>query len=375
MLSFQIDTELTKQLVALNDQISEKYALLQGLTKDQRESIHKYAWISSVGASTRIENAILTDSEIGWLDSILGKDGKASAFDAHREAVLNKLSKDKERSLEEVAGCRRVLLLIYEQAQSYLPLSESTLKGLHRELFRHYSKPGVKKGDYKTSPNSVIEYNHQTKEQKTIFKTADPGVQTSTAMHDLLDWYNQAIHHEPWPVAVAAELTYRFLAIHPFQDGNGRLGRALFLMSLLHAPGAKLSDVVFHMAVDRHIERHKEEYYIVLNQCSGGQFKTDPTEYRIQYFLKYMIKVLEGSLADVDFYIDRVHAYQKLSESALKVLNCFKDLPEIRIKPKTIREATGLPTRTVANVLDTLRKAEFIQRSGQGPATCYQLVF
>ena len=71
MLSFQIDTELTKQLVALNDQISEKYALLHGLSKEQREAIHKDAWISTVGASTRIENAILADSEIGWLDSIL----------------------------------------------------------------------------------------------------------------------------------------------------------------------------------------------------------------------------------------------------------------------------------------------------------------
>ena len=375
MLSFQIDTGLTKQLISLNEKISEKFALLQAISKSERETIHKYAWISTVGASTRIENAILTDSEIDWLDSVLGSDGKKSAFDAQRKTVVDKLSKDKERSAEEVAGCRSVLLLMYEQAKSYTPLTESTIKGLHRELLRHYSKPGIIRGDYKKQPNSVIEYNHETKEKKTIFKTADPGVETSMAMKELLEWYNKALNEEPWPVAVATELTYRFLAIHPFQDGNGRLGRALFLMSLLQAPSEKLANVIFHIAVDRHIERHKEEYYIVLNQCSDGKFSIDPTQYKMEYFLKYMIKILDGALGDVDFYIARVQAYQKLSESALKVLNCFRDLPENRIKPKRIREETGLPPRTVTNSLETLLKGEFIQRYAQGSATYYQILF
>ncbi|MEK6774900.1 MAG: hypothetical protein AABY64_13230 [Bdellovibrionota bacterium] len=85
MLSFQIDNELTKQLIALNEAISEKNALLGAISSQDREAIHHYAWISMVGASTRIENAILTDSEIDWLDSVLGKDAKKTAFDANRK--------------------------------------------------------------------------------------------------------------------------------------------------------------------------------------------------------------------------------------------------------------------------------------------------
>jgi len=225
MLSFQLDNQVTKQLIALNERIAEKYAFLESLPQDEKEDIHRYARISTVGASTRIENAILTDSEIDWLDSILSKDGKQTAFDAHKSQIENKLSKDKERSIKEVAGCRTVLLLVYEQAKEYLPLSEFTVRSLHHELLRHDTVPGMKKGEYKDKPNSVVEENHDTGERKNIFKTADPGIITQMAMKELIDWYNKTIQEEPWPIAVAVEFVFRFLAIHPFQDGNGRLGR------------------------------------------------------------------------------------------------------------------------------------------------------
>jgi Fic family protein len=194
-------------------------------------------------------------------------------------------------------------------------------------------------------------------------------------MQELVSWYNQAINKEPWSVAVACEFVFRFLAIHPFQDGNGRLGRALFLMALLQSPYNKLAHVVYYLAIDRYIERHKEEYYIILNQCSDGKFTIHSKEYKLEYFLRYMIKVLLGSLADIDFYIKRVDSLRTLSESALKVLECFKELPEVRIKPKDIQKKTGLPIRTVSNSLLTLLTAQFIQRQGQGSATYYQLVF
>lgn len=375
MLSFPIDSQVTKQLITLNEFIAEKYVFLESLPKDEKENIHRYAWISMVGASTRIENAILTDSEIDWLDSLLGKDGKQTALDAHRAEIENKLSKDKERSIEEVTGCRTVLLLIYEQAKNHLPLTEHTIRSLHHELLRHYSVSGIPKGAYKDKPNSVIEENHYTGEERMVFKTADPGIETEMAMKDLLEWYNKAIQEEPWSLAVACEFVFRFLAIHPFQDGNGRLGRALFLMSLLHSPNEKIGEVIYHMAIDRHIEKHKEEYYIVLNQCSDGVYKNDPKEYKIEYFLKYMIKVLQGAIADIDFYSKRAREFKKLPDKAVKLLDCFKEKAEVKVQTKDMIEATGFPKRTITTNLKILVEKEFIARYGQGAATYYQLIF
>ncbi len=375
MLSFQIDKKMTRQLMALNEQMAEKYAFLETLPKDEKAYIHRYARISMVGASTRIENAILTDSEIDWLDSILDKDGKQTALEVHGKEIKNRLSKDKERSVQEVVGCRTILLLIYEQARNYLPLTEFTLRSLHNELLRYDPRPGIKKGDYKDQPNSVIEENHDTGEKRIVFQTADPGVTTQMAMKDLVEWYNRAIKEEPWPLTVACELVYRFLAIHPFQDGNGRLGRAMLLMSLLHCSHEKFAKVVYYLAIDRHIEQHKEEYYIVLNQCSGGKYQPDRTQYKIEYFVKYMIKILQESMEDIDFYADRVKHYKKLSPSAAKILACFKEKAEEKIKTKELLEETGLPRRTITNALETLVEKNFIARYGQGAATYYQLVF
>ena len=119
----------------------------------------------------------------------------------------------------------------------------------------------------------------------------------------------------------------------------------------------------------------QEEYYIVLNQCSDGVYKVDPTQYKIQFFLKYIIKVLEEAMPDIDFYAKRAKAYKKLPESTIKVLECFKEKAEERIQTKDILEATGLPKRTITTSLKTLADKEFIARYGQGAATYYQLIF
>ena len=375
MLSFTLDNHLMRQLISLNDLVADKYALLKTLPKDELKNIHRWACISTLGASCRIENAILTDSEIDWLNSILENDGKQTSFNTHKKAIEDKLSKDRQRSIEEVASCRTALLLIYQQARDYLPFTELTLRALHHEILRHYSKQGLIKGNYKKRSNSVIEENAETGQRKVVFKTANPGIETQMAVKELVDWYNQAMSSGPWPLAIACEFVYRFLAIHPFEDGNGRLGRALLLMSLLHCPNKKLAEVAYYMAIDRHIERYREEYYIVLNQCSDGKYHPNPKHYKIQFFLKYMIKILQQAMNDIDFYSQRARAYKELPESALKVLACFKERPEEKIKNAQVVAQTQLPTRTVAASLKSLVERQFIARYARGAATYYKLLF
>lgn len=375
MLSFSIDTKIVQRLWKLNESISEKQTLITSFSKETLEAIHRYARISQIGASTRIENAVLTDAEVDWVDTILSKDARPTAFEAHRKIIENKLSKDRERSIEEVAGCRAMLHLIYEQAAELFPLTEASLCGLHRELLRFYPKAHHFLGRYKTQMNKVVETNHTTGTSRVVFDTAPPGTITETAMADLVAWYNQSIHTEPWTLAVASEFVFRFLAIHPFQDGNGRLGRALFLLAILQAPGKTVSSLARYMAIDRHIERHKEEYYLTLNRCSAGKFSQNPKRYDIQYFLLFMIQIVEESLNDIETYEKKHNSIQTLSPSALKVLDCFKDIPEIRLQTKEICEITRLPRRTIAHVLSTLLKAQLIQKYGKGAGVRYQLIF
>ncbi len=71
----------------------------------------------NIGASTRIENAVLTDQEIEWVDTILQKDGKTTAFEENKIFILDKLKKDRERSVEEVVACCQILSTVYLQAK------------------------------------------------------------------------------------------------------------------------------------------------------------------------------------------------------------------------------------------------------------------
>lgn len=357
------------------NKLTELYVEVSSYSHEEFNSIWRYARISTIGASTRIENALLTDSEIDWIDTILTENGKTSAFNQNKGLIENKLSKDRERSIEEVAGCRNMLMNIYENAKDYLPIRESDIRGLHSELMLPYVKDRGHVGQYKTQPNFVVEQNHQTGKSRVVFRTAEAGPITQAAMGDLVHWYNEAMPLTPYPLFVISEFVYRFLAIHPFQDGNGRLGRGLFLMGLLQSSQIAISTVGKILAVDRQIERHKEEYYFVLNSCSEGQFKRDPSEYKIHYFMSFMLKMIECALDDVGYYRKRFHAVNQLSSTATSVLNCFRDHPEIRLTTKKIIELTGLPRRTVSHSLGALVKSELIQKYGQGAGVRYQLTF
>lgn len=375
MLSFTPSAKLEKALKSVQAEVNRLAADLARVPDAEASWLHRWALISTIGASTRIENAVLTDAEIDWVDTALSQDGHVTAFDANKAAILDKLSKDRERSVEEVVGCREVLSIVYLQAAELFPLTESTIRGLHHTLLSFYPAARFYAGGYKTSPNQVISVNHETGERRVVLDPTPPGTQTEAAMRDLVHWYNQTIREHAWPLLVATEFVFRFLAIHPFQDGNGRLGRALFLLALIQGDDPDFARVTRFISIDRQIERHRPLYYSVLHQASGGRFHEDPRLYQLDGLASFFLRMLENALADIAILRRRYAASQRLSESAVTVLACFRSTPERRLKVADLVTETGLVRRTVQNALVSLTEAGFLQRLGAGPATRYRIIF
>lgn len=170
--------------------------------------------------------------------------------------------------------------------------------------------------------------------------------------------------------------TLQFIAVHPFQDGNGRMGRTLFILSLLQSSDDGLRTIVPYISIDRHIERHREEYYLVLRRCSEGRFLQNPNDYKIEYFLKFMLKIIEEAIkSDIDFYHDKHMAFVKLPQSQRKVLSIFKEHPEKKLSPKDISAEIKIPERTLLHALEKLIEKGFLQKSGTRPSMWYQLTF
>lgn len=375
MLSFTPSQKIQQKLKHLHSLLVESHKDLEQASSDEKAYLNKCALISNVGATTRIENAVLTDVEVEWVDTELSKEGKTTAFEEKKEFIVDKLSKERQRSIEEVAGSRDVLTMVYSQAKEFKPLRETDIRALHKILLRYYAAADHYAGDYKTVINKVIAKDKQTGKERTVLEPTEPGIVTNMAMRELIEWYNKAIQEESWSVLVAVEFVFRFLAIHPFQDGNGRIGRALFLLVLLQSGDKYLESVMRYVAIDRKIEQNKTQYYTVLHQTSGGKYQEDAKQYQYEALVLYLLKVIEAAIADIELYRLKFKNLKGLSESAVEVLNCFKSSPETHLKVADIETNTELPRRTIQFALKTLTTQAFLQRLGKGAGTRYQLVF
>ncbi len=126
-----------------------------------------------------------------------------------------------------------VRMMRAEAANKLEPLTQNFIRTLHHTLLRedyteYRTLPNgvqtsfvIHAGQYKTRPNSVItRYGDR-------FEYASPE-ETPALMTDLVDWYNEAEKKgELTPVQLAALFHYRYIRIHPFEDGNGRIARLM----------------------------------------------------------------------------------------------------------------------------------------------------
>ena len=202
--------------------------------------------VTSSGASTRIEGALLSNKEVQQL--------------LENGCKISNLSSRSER---EVTGYIKALTYIYDNAE-HLEISEKTIREIHQLLTSDLLEdqlPQKQRGAYKDVPNDVVERNEITGKETVWFRTTPPGIQTTTQMKELIDNFAAAVESELHPSIRAALFIVHFLAIHPFRDGNGRLSR--LLTSLLLLKEYKWFRYTSHEKV---IEDNKEAYYITLRK-------------------------------------------------------------------------------------------------------------
>ena len=138
----------------------------------------------------------------------------------------------------DIQGHDRAVKAIEAAVKDDQALNEVFIRNLHRVLLKEPYKTRaetpdgqsiertISLGDYKTVPNNV-----RTSTGETYFFT--PPEQVKQAMGDLIDWYRVKEREGEHPIVIAATFHYRFVRIHPFDDGNGRMARLLMNMILI----------------------------------------------------------------------------------------------------------------------------------------------
>ena len=277
------------------------------------------------------------------------------------------------KDLEEMKAHNVCLKMMQEEAAiKEKPLTELFIRTLHQTMLRedytvYRQLPGgvntsyvVHAGCYKTRPNSVITPSGER------FEYASPE-ETPALMADLIAWYNQAeVEKTMSPVELAALFHYRYIRIHPFEDGNGRIAR--LLMNYI------LTKHEYPMLVIR--SKAKKQYLDALGKADkvvgpvpsdGAHATLEQARDFVTYISHQMENTIENNLKFIGEKADAVWWYDGelvtfKNETTITILNAMLDNP--KVTTKQIAETAGVSATSIQKQLIRLQENKYIVRIG-----------
>jgi Fic family protein len=185
-------------------------------------------------------------------------------------------------------------------------------------------------------------------------------------MEELILWTRETLEDKSLhPLLITGIFTVVFLAIHPFQDGNGRLSRILTTLLLLKSGYA----YVPYSSLESVIEENKDGYYLALRRTQGS-LDSDKPDW--QPWLLFFLRAMQKQKARLETKIEREQLLTAaLPELSVKILELVKGRG--RIKTSDIEKLTGESRSTIKARLNDLVEIGHLARHGQGRATWYSL--
>jgi Fic family protein len=336
----------TIQLISELDEFKGRWRRLREIQAEKLLALRQVATIESTASSTRIEGVELTDADVA--------------------AVLGGLKVDSFRSRDEaeVRGYGELHTLIYERSGE-IPLTENHLKQLHGLLLRYVGKDERHRGEYKKLPNDVTA-TYKDGRTEVVFQTATP-FDTPRLMSGLIAQTNAALADPTLhPLFAIARFVVSFLAIHPFQDGNGRLSRALTTLLLLKSG----YEYVPYASLERIIEENKVRYYAALRE-SQLAMRTDPA--RFGAWLLFFLGSLTAQKKALDAKLGVERGILQLSAIQERIVAAVRDRAGGRATSTEIEKELTLAGRTVRYHLDLLVRRGLLTAHGQKRGRYYTI--
>ena len=236
------------------------------------------------------------------------------------------------REIQEV----RNAFAAYEQVSKWQPRSQSDLLAAHGLLMDglvddagHYRKGGV--GIYS---------------DKGLVHMAPPAKMLSGLMADLLEWLASAPVH---PLIASSVFHYEFEFIHPFADGNGRMGRLWQTLIL-----SKWEPILAYLPVETVIRMRQTAYYEALAEADKIASATP--------FIEFMLQALHDAMTEVLIKTSGITSGEMSGKTSGKIIdalnkNCFMTIPELA-------HMIGISTRSIERNLQKLQKDGRLRRIG-----------
>ncbi len=307
--------------------------------------LKKSVIITSAGASTRIEGAKIGDEEIARLLGGL------------------KSRPPKGRDQEEVAGYADLLGRIFDNYKT-LKLSEGQILQFHSLMLKFSKKDQSHRGKYKTVDNIVMARNEKG-QQIVLFRPTPPYL-VKKEIDDILFWTQKQLEKNILhPLLVMANFVFEFLAIHPFEDGNGRLSRALTNFLLLktgysYTPYVSLEEIV---------EDGQTDYYLSLRATQKNhKTKNEDITPWLDFFLETLIEQTEKAKK----LMEKEQPEKLLSEKQLEVYHLFNKNETLSVLEIDKKLKGKIPKVTIKQALSRLKELRLLERLGQGRSIRYR---
>ncbi|WMT76432.1 Fic family protein [Bradyrhizobium sp. Ash2021] len=346
--AFNLDTlRITPETLSRTAEIDEfkgAWRAIGRIAPERLSGLRRVATIESIGSSTRIEGAKLSNRDVERLLSHL----QIGSFTTRDE--------------QEVAGYAEVMDTVFDRWDA-ISLTENHFKQLHRDLLAHSSKDERHRGAYKTLANHVEAFDQDGKSLGVVFATASP-FDTPRLMAELVSWVHDRENDKTLhPLLIISIFIVVFLEIHPFQDGNGRLSRILTTLMLLRAGYA----YVPYSSLESVIEQSKEAYYLALRRTQGTIRTPEPNW---DPWIEFFLRVLQQQKRRLETKIERERLILgDLPDLSVQILEIARGRGRVTVAEAV--KVTGNSRNTVKDHLKALSDQGHLTRHGAGRGVWY----
>jgi Fic family protein len=348
------DQVLGRRLAQVSSEQGRLLGKMEGLGFELRSEAHLRTLTEDIVKSSEIEGEVLPPDQV-------------------RSSIARRLGMDVGGLVAADRNVEGVVEMMLDATSNYAaPLTEQRLFAWHASLFPT-GRSGMRKitvgawRDDSTGPMQVV--SGPIGREKVHYE-APPASRVPAEIEKFLAWLAQPGETDHLLVAGLAHLW--FVTIHPFDDGNGRIARAIADMALARAE--KTSQRFYSMSGQIRAERN--EYYDILEHTQKSEL--DVTRWQ-SWFLDCLLRAIESAGGTLSVVLDKAKfwerfAKQPLNERQVKVLNRLLDGLEGKLTSSKWARLAGCSQDTAhRDIMDLVERGALQKDPGGGRSTSYSL--